>query len=100
MIQKSEQIQRLTNHLLNKYGSTNIIVTDYWDGDNSAIGLTDKTKQFTVYLTDFDRNDNHFYVALENPPTSNDFPYTPAGDFDNLTAAEVEKIIVTHFKLF
>lgn len=99
MEQKTEQIKQLTNYLLKKYGSTNIIVTDYWDGDNTAIGLTDQTKQYTVYITDNGNTDKKFFVSLENPPTSDDFPYTPAGDSDNLTADEVEKILVNHLKI-
>lgn len=75
MEHKAEQIKRLTNHLLKKYGSTNIVVTDYWDGDETAIGLTDKTEQYTVYIADYGKD--NFFVSLENPPTSADFPYTP-----------------------
>lgn len=99
MEQKTEQIKRLTDHILNKYGSTNIVLTDYWDGDNTAIGLADKTKQYTVYITDNGNTDNKFFVSLENPPTSDKFPYTPGGDFDNLSADEVEKILVKHLKI-
>lgn len=96
---KTEQIQLLTNHLLSKYGSANIIITDYWDADETAIGLTDKTKQYTVYITDNGKTDNKFFVSLENPPTSNKFPYTPGDDFDNVTADEVEKILIKHLKI-
>jgi hypothetical protein len=99
MEQKTEQIKKLTDHFLSKYGSTNIVLTDYWDGDNTAIGLADKTKQYTVYITDNGNTDNRFFVSLENPPTSDKFPYTPGGDFDNLTPDEVEKILVKHLKI-
>lgn len=99
MEQKTEQIKRLTLYLLEKYGSDNIIETDYWDADKTAIGLTDKTKKYTVYISDYRRDKNKFFVSLENPPTSDDFPYTPAGEFDNLTAMEVEKILIKHLKI-
>jgi len=97
--QKTKQIKQLTDHLLEKYGSENILVTDYWDADNTAIGLADKTKKYTVYITDNGRADNVFYVSLENPPKTEEFPYTPGGDFDNLSAEEVEKILIKHLKL-
>lgn len=97
--QKTIQIQKLTKHLINKYGPTNIIITDYWEADNSAIGLSDKTRQFTVYVTDLGKTDNKFFVSLENPPTSDQFPYTPVGDFDNLSKDEVEKILVKHLNI-
>ena len=97
MEQKTEQIKRLTDHLLNKYGSTNIIVTDYWDGDEISIGLADKTKQYTVYIADYGKDS--FFVSLENPPTSDKLPYTPGDDFNNLTADEVEKILIKHLNI-
>ena len=99
MEDKTQQIKRLTDHLLKKYGSTKIIVTDYWDGDNTAIGLADITKQYTVYITDNGETDNKYFVSLENPPTSDDFLYTPGDDFDNLTAEEVEEILIRHLKI-
>lgn len=98
MEQKTEQIKRLTDYFVSKYGSTNIIVTDYWEGDNTAIGLSDKTKKFTVYISHFDKPDNKFFVSLENPST-NEHPYTPGGDFDNLSTDQVEKILIKHLKL-
>jgi hypothetical protein len=97
--QKTKQIKQLTEHLLEKYGSENILVTDYWDADNTAIGLADKTKKYTVYITNYGRPENVFYVSLENPTTTEDFPYTPGGEFDNLSAEEVEKILIKHLKL-
>ncbi len=99
MEQKTQQIKLLTEHLLNKYGSTDIVVTDYWDADKTAIGLADKTKKYTVYITDNGRTDNRFFVSLENPPKTDEFPYTPEGDFDNLSAEEVEKILIKHLKI-
>jgi hypothetical protein len=97
--QKTQQIKQLVEHLLKKYGSTDIVVTDYWDDDNTAIGLADKTQKYTVYITDNGRTDNKFYVSLENPPTTDDFPYTPGDDFDNLSAEEVENILIKHLKI-
>lgn len=99
MKQKTKQIKQLTEHLLEKYGSENIRVTDYWDADNTAIGLADKTKKYTVYITNYGKPENVFYVSLENPTTTEEFPYTPGGEFDNLSAEEVEKILIKHLKL-
>lgn len=98
MEQKTEQIKRLTDHLLNTYGPTNIVVTDYWDGDKAAIGLADKTKLYTIYIADYGKDS--FFVSLENPPTSDEYPYTPGEDFQNLSADEVENILVKHFKIY
>ena len=99
MRQKTKQIRKLTDYLLMKYSSSNIIVTDYWDADRTAIGLTDITKQYTVYITDKGNADNIFCVSLENPSMSNGLPYTPGGSFDNLTAKEVEEMLIKHLKI-
>lgn len=99
MEHKTEQIKNLTNYFLNKYGSENIVLTNFWDGDNTAIGFFDKTKQYLVYIADHGNTENRFFVSLENPATSDEFLYTPAGDFENLTLAEVETILVKHLKI-
>lgn len=99
MEQKTQQIKKLISYLINKYGSANIVVTDYWDADNTAIGIADKTKEYTVYISGNGRTENRFYVSLENPTTTNNFPYTPAGDFYNLSAEEVEEIVIEHLKI-
>lgn len=99
MFIKSQQIQNLTTHLQNKYGATNIIINDFWEGDLNAIGLSDKTKQFTAYICHFRKTKNKFFVSLENPPTSDQLPYTSGGDFDDLSLEEVESIIINHLRI-
>ena len=96
---KSQQIQNLTTHLQKKYGSTNIIINDCWEGDMTAIGLSDKTKQFTVYICHFGKAKNKFFVSLEDPPTTDQSPYSPGGDFDDLSLEEVELIIDKHLRI-
>ena len=99
MSQKTLPLQQLTKHLLNKYGAASIVVADYWDADNSAIGLADATKQYTAYISDNGRADNRFFVSLEHPPTGSESPYSPGRDFDNLSATEVERVVVKHLKI-
>ena len=99
MENKTKQIKQLTDHLIKKYGSDNIVTTDYWDADNRAIGLADKTKKYTVYISAYGKTDNSFFVSLENPSTTDEFPYTQGDEFDNLSAEEVEAILVKHLKI-
>lgn len=96
---KSQQILHLTTHLQNKYCSSNILINENWEGDLTAIGLSDKTKQFTAYISHYGKAKNTFFVSLENPPTSNQLPYSPGGDFDDLSLEEVELIIIKHLKI-
>lgn len=50
-------------------------------------------------MTDNGRTDNKFFVSLENPPTTDDFPYTPGDDYDNLSAEEVEEILNKYLRI-
>lgn len=97
MEQKTEQIKQLVDHLLHKYGAENIVITDYWDGDETAIGLADPGKNHTVYIADYGKD--NFFVSLEHPPASDALPYTPGEDFNQLSADEVETILVKHLKI-
>ncbi len=97
MKQKTKQIKKLTAYFLNKFGSANILVTDYWDGDNKAIGLTDKTMQFVVYIAEL--AEDSFFVSLEYPSSSDEMPYTPGEEYNNIAANEVEAILVKHLKI-
>jgi hypothetical protein len=96
---KTEQIKYLTNHLLQKYGVDNIFVTNHWDADNMAIGLADKTKKYIVYISDYGKPENIFFVSLENPTESNELLYSAGEDFENQTMDEVEKIVVKHLRI-
>ena len=98
-MEKDIEIQKLTKYFLDKYGSTNILICDFWEIDLGAIGLTDRTKKYLVYICKDLRENNKYSVSLEDPPLDESFPYTPAGDFDNLSIDEVEKFVVSHLRL-
>lgn len=99
IVEKTQQIKRLTEYLLNKYGSTNIILTDYWDADLTAIGLTDKTRQYTVYISQYRQPKNSYFISLESPPTSEDSLSSYGEDFDNISEKEVEEILIKHLRI-
>lgn len=96
---KTKPIKNLTTHLLKKYGEDTIVITDYWDADNLSIGLTDKSEQYTVYISVYRQKDNSFFVSLENPTESDELPYSPSEGFENQTFEEVEKIVVKHLRI-
>jgi len=97
VLQKTEQLKRLTEYLITKYGEENIIVTDYWDADEIAVGLADKSKQYTVYVADY--GTDNFFVSLENPAIGDDLPYSKGDEFDNFSANQVEVILIRHLKI-
>lgn len=96
---KSKKILHIVEFFQNKYGATNILINDYWSTDKEAIGLTDRSRQFLAYISTISSKENNYYLALENPPVNNKLPYLPAGEFDNLSLAELENILTRHLKL-
>jgi hypothetical protein len=98
-LNKNERILHIVDFFQNKYGATNILISDHWKSDKEAIGLTDRSGKFLAYISTISNKNNNYYLALENPSVDNKLPYSPAGEFDNLSLAELENILVIHLKL-
>ena len=99
MNNKDKTINEIIDYFQSKFGKTDILIQDYWEGDYCAIGLTDKTRQYLVYISTYGTEQNKFIVSLENPSINNDLPYLPSGDFDNLSLENLEKIVIEHLRL-
>lgn len=98
MTGKNQRIVDIVKYLQAKYGANNILVQDYWEADENAIGFTDKSKQYLGYISTINEKDDKYYLALENPPVDS-FPYSPAEDFDNISLGELENILTKHLRL-
>lgn len=99
MSNKDKTISEIVDYLQAKFGKTNILIQDYWDGDCFAIGLTDKTGQYLVYISTYGVEQGKFNISLENPPIEEDMPYSEGGDFDNLSLENLEKTVIKHLRL-
>jgi hypothetical protein len=99
MTHKNQRILDVVKHLEIKYGANNILIKDYWESDENAIGLTDKSNRYLGYISIINGRDDSYYLALENPPVKEGFPYSPAGQFDNISLIELEKLLSKHFDL-
>lgn len=84
MTGKSQEITDFAALLQARHGAANIVVNDHWKSDAEAIGLSDNTGR---------------YLALEDPPVDDALPYSPAGEFNQLTFDELERIVTTHLRL-
>ena len=98
-LNKNQRILHIVDFFQNKYGAKNILISDHWKSDKEAIGLADRSGKFLAYISTISNKDNNYYLALENPSVDNKLPYSPAGEFDNLSLAELEDILVIHLKL-
>ncbi len=99
MSQKDHSIIEAIELLRLKYGNSNIHIQDYWESDNYAIGICDLTKKYLVYISTYLMKKGRYYVALENPPNNSSLPYSPAGEFDDITLEELFKLVFNHLKL-
>ena len=98
-LDKSKRIVDTVVFLQDKYGYTNVVVKDHWNDDRNAIGLTEKTGKYLVYISTVNDKEDNYFVSLENPPTDDEMPYSSAGDFDNLNLTELENILIRHLQL-
>jgi len=96
-LNKDQSLKSTLRLLADKFGENNFKLKDHWEEDSCAIGITDNEEKYLVYLST--NGDKGFYVSLENLKESDDFPYEPAGDFDNLNIDELEAIVAQHLRL-
>ena len=97
---KSKRITDIVKYLQTKYGAGNILLKDHWEADENAIGLTDKEEQYLAYISTVGDNGNEFYLELENPPVDDNYPYSPAGEFDKISLLTLEELLAKHLKLY
>jgi hypothetical protein len=98
-LNKSRRIIDIVKLFQNKYGESNIIITDNWITDKDAIGLSDKTEKYLAYISTISDKDDNYFLALENPSTDKELPYSPAGNFDNISLLELEALLTKHLGL-
>ncbi|MEJ1242506.1 hypothetical protein WBG78_30435 [Chryseolinea sp. T2] len=96
-LNKDERIISAVQYLAGKFGENNFKIKDHWDGDLNSIGLADNEEKYLVYISTYGEKD--FCVSLENSKTSDDFPYEPTGNFDNLGIDGLEIVFAQHLRL-
>jgi hypothetical protein len=98
-LNKDKSIFTLIEYLSQKYGRDNFKVKDYWNGDKCAIGLTDISEKYLIYISTIGLKDSGYYVALENPSKNDELPYEAVGEFNNLSLSELDKIFKEHLRI-
>jgi|APTNR8051073442_1049403.scaffolds.fasta_scaffold00033_146 hypothetical protein len=97
-LNKNQKIKSLLRHLEDKFGSNVFKIKDHWDSDLNAIGLTDNSETYLIYISIYEDQDLYF-VSLENPAKSEDFPYEPAGEFNDISLRDVENHFKSHLRI-
>lgn len=96
---KDKRIKDIVKHLQDKFGMDNIVVKDHWDGDNCAIGLTNKDDKNLVYISTYEKKNNEYFVELESPAENENEEYKNCGSFDIINIDRVEEIVRAHLSL-
>jgi hypothetical protein len=97
IIDKDLQIRRIVDYLFNKYNEK-ILIKDFWDADLCAIGLSDKTEKYLIYISTFGLPIDRFNVVLENIPDNKENSLI-VGEFNDIAFDKLERILVDHFRI-
>lgn len=94
---KDDEIRDLLTWLRNRLGQS-FVVTDHWEADRSAIGVTapDDPTQL-VYISSCSRPAGTYFVELEAAPaTGSEFPYTMVGRFNAIDREQLLRVVGEH----
>jgi hypothetical protein len=65
LLRKDKTIIDLLNHIELKFGFDSFQVQDNWDADLCAVGITDASNSFLLYISSYDKPKDHFHLELE-----------------------------------
>jgi len=94
---KDIEIKRIVDYLLDKYNDK-ILIKDFWDGDLCAIGLSDNSEKYLIYISTFGLLIDRFNVILENIQNIKGDSEI-VGEFNDITLDILEKIMVDHLRI-
>lgn len=91
MDQKDNKIKNIVLQLQNRFGSEHIVIQDYWEADNCAIGLTFKNNKNVVYISSWGKKNNEFFVSIECPDANG--KYRECDKYDTIRKEKVIELI-------
>lgn len=65
-LQKDSSILDIVTKIDQAVGSAFFTVKDYWDADLCAIGVTDRNKNFLIYISTWEKENGTFHVEIED----------------------------------
>jgi hypothetical protein len=98
-LQKDDRILEIVKYLFDKFGDDCFKVRDYWDADLCAIGLSDNSEKYLFYISTYNKQEDHYFISLENTTSGDDFPYESVGDFDEVKLNELERLFKQHLRI-
>jgi hypothetical protein len=96
MNDKNISIKQLVDNVLNEFGHAGIKVKDFWEADLCAVGFTDHSEQFLLYVSTYGQKRNEYFVSLENPPLKEATPYKTKFHYDKINLNQLKLLISEH----
>lgn len=98
-LQKDKSIIEMLKQLRKRIGFDEIVLNDYWEIDLCAIGISDISYRYLVYISTCDRKEGQYYVELENLNKEKPTDYNTVGKYENVSILEVERLVLDHLKI-
>ena len=90
---KVKTILNLITHLEQKFGNDSFVIEDYWEADLCAIGISNSTGKFLIYISSCNKVEGIFYVEIEEILKRGEYNLeTPPIVFENLKLQELEEV--------
>lgn len=89
ILDKDDTIKQLLIHLEQTFGQGKLVVTDFWDSDLCAIGLSDSKKERLVYISSWKKKQGEFFVSKGKIVV----PSVSFDERDNINIQQVEGIV-------
>jgi hypothetical protein len=97
---KDTSLQEVVSKLQRKLGTTAFDIVDHWEADLCAVGIARPDNHAVlIYISTCSLPDKGYYASLELPSVTEDFPYQPAGNFDDLDFEGLVNVIKVHLKI-
>lgn len=67
---KEDSILKIISYLEKHLGKDSFLIADHWDADMCAIGLTHPTGEPLIYISNYNKPTDTFYVEIEKTGAS------------------------------
>jgi hypothetical protein len=100
-MQKDKAIKNVLAGLFQQFGETNFTITDFWDGDLSAIGIKNSTdKKHLIYISTYKLPGDLFFVEVEKANSKTKLTdYSVIGKFEKIDFDELSEIVSKYLYL-
>lgn len=99
-MQKDAKIIRALGHLRHRLGDHRFKITDHWEGDLHAVGISHPTDPTRLVYIAYNLQPAETYTAILEcrPPAGCDHPYEECGRFDNADLESLVGIVSDHLR--